>query len=120
MGLLNCGRVLLSDRDIAWNVALVSVTLNRKGYGMKSTSNTYDSYHVLSVGRPRHKQHTLDLEVSQEQDLNQAITRQYPFVQTAIGNNTALEKNHSLATWIKSTSWQTTYGNIQESGENAF
>ena len=63
---------------------------------------------------------TLDGTVTEEQQLSRLITTRYPSVPVATQSNTELEKYPSIRTWIKSTSWRVTYGNIQVGGQNAF
>lgn len=53
------------------------------------------------------------------QDLSLVTISQSPFVAIATKHN--IEENApSIRTWIKSTSWHVTYGNIQDGGRNAF
>lgn len=101
-------------------MALVSVTLNRKGYGMKGTLNSYAVYPASNVSKHLHKPRTFAREASREQDLNPMTVNAFPFVQPITPNSIELGSNPSIRTWITYTSWLTISGNTVDGGENAF
>jgi len=94
--------------------------LKKKELETKNIYYFYDSYPASSASKHLHKPHTFAREESQGRDLSQATVNVCQSAQPITQSNIELGNNPSIRTWITHTHWLTTYGNIQECGENAF